>query len=208
VNPETDHHVSIDRLFEAARLKSELDADSQLHLKDCELCSSQLDWMETAADLGPNEENFEPPATLTEQVLGYIQTPSLLAQLRGFVVASLSFDSFLQPAAAGVRGDDGSRQMTYGADDFEIALWLRRAENHTLTITGQVLNKTAGSMEGSSGHVDLVVEGDHIRSSALSEWGEFSFRDLPQIAYSLHISIPNRVMCIPNLPTTDDERTR
>jgi hypothetical protein len=200
-------HIDVSKLFENARLKAALDGESQSHLAHCDVCTGRLSWMQTAADLGVRELAYEPPESILNSVLQLGRSGSLLKQLQNFVVAVLTFDSYRDPAVVGVRSEEGaSRQMTYEADDVEIAVWVRRSENRTVTLTGQVLSKNAGPVEDAAGRVDLVAGGDHIQTTPLSQWGEFLFPDLPHTQFGLHVSLADRVVLIPSLPMIDDER--
>lgn len=202
-----DNHIAVVTLFEHARLKTELEPASQSHLDKCDHCRHRLNWMQTAANIGARELTYEPPQSVMDKVLGLGRNVFRLKQLRNFIVATLKFDSFSEPAPAGVRGKDAAaRQMTYEADDVEIGLWLRRSEDGSLTLTGQVLSKSSGTIKTTPGHVDLIVEGDHIRTSPLSPWGEFSFPDLPQNQYGLQVSFLDRVLRVPSLPIINEGR--
>ena len=199
------NHIAISTLFERARTKTELDMTSQNHLRECEFCRGRLSWMETASGLGAKEPSYEPPKSVMDNVLS-LGRPSRLKQLRNFVVASLTFDSFKDLASVPVRTEGATaRQMTYEAEEFEIGLWLRWSGDRTLTLTGQVLSKTAGPIKESSAHVDLVIDGDHIKTATLSPWGEFSFPDLPQTRFGLHVSFLDRVLRIPSILLVDEE---
>jgi len=201
-------HLAIDALFESVRMQAVLDAESQSHLSHCDLCRDRLSWMQTAADLGTQESEYEPPRTAVDKVLQLGREPSALKQLSNFIVASLTFDSFREAAAEGVRADDSARQMTYRADDVDIALWLRRSEEGTMTLAGQVTSKTLSTLQDNSDYVDLVVGGDHLRTSSFSPWGEFLFPDLMPSSYSLHISLADRMLRIPSIPVINDERSQ
>jgi hypothetical protein len=162
--------------------------------------------MQGVARVGVNDASYEPPEEALQNVLR-LAAPSRLKQLSNFLIATFTFDSFSAPATAGVRAAGAaSRQMTYEADDLEIALWLRRSENQTVTLTGQISSRMSGAIEDASGKVELVVKGDHIKSSPLSKWGEFLFPDLPQTQYGLYVSLLDRVVLIPLLPMIDEER--
>jgi hypothetical protein len=194
-------HIAIGTLFESARMKAGLDASFQSHLNDCDLCRGRLSWMETAASLGNRELGYEPPKALLDNVLALGRRPGLLKQLRNFIVASMTFDSFNNLAPAGVRhATTAARQITYEAGDVEIAISLQPAQAHAITITGQVLRKDGSAIEDKSGQVDLVLEGDHVASSSLSLWGEFVFPDLPSAPYALQVSALDQVVRIPVLP--------
>jgi len=197
-----DSHVPIGSLFESARMNTLLDAASQAHLEGCNECRTKLSWMETAARLGSREMTYEPAPEVLNQVLGLVRTPGRMKQLRNFILASLSFDSFAGTAPAGLRANEAAaRQLTYEADDIEIALSITGALERTFTITGQVISKSGAPIhDSSSASADLVDEGDHIKSSALSNWGEFMFEGLSEGDYDLQMTLDNlRVVRISSL---------
>jgi hypothetical protein len=157
--------------------------------------------METAASLGTQELEYEPPQALLSNVLQLGRRPGLLKQLRDCIVASMTFDSFNSLAPVGVRRTGAAaRQLTYEAGDVEIAISLQPAPAHTITVTGQVLRKDGSTIDDKSAHVDLIVEGDHVAAAPLSPWGEFVFPDLSPAAYALQVSVLDRVVRIPALP--------
>ncbi len=201
-------HLAIASLFESVRMQAALDAESQSHLETCDLCRGRLSWMQTAADLGAQESEYEPPLAAVDKVLQLGREPSGLKQLGNFIVASLTFDSFREAAAEGVRTEGSARQMTYRADDVDIALWLRRSEEGTMTLAGQVMSKSSPTLQDNSDYVDLVVGGDHVRTCSFSPWGEFLFPDLMPSSYSLHVSLADRMLRIPSIPVIDDERNQ
>jgi hypothetical protein len=201
-----NEHLAIAGLFERARFKIELDSAAQSHLNSCDMCRQRLSWMEVAAELGPRELAYEPPKSLMDNVLALGRNKSLLKQVSNAIVALLTFDSFKDLAPAGVRHSKPmSRQLTYEGDDLEIGLWVRRSEDRTMTVSGQVLDKSSGPIQDASGHVDLVFEGEHIRTTPLSPWGEFVFTGLPKNQYSLQVFVLDRVLQIPSLSVIDEE---
>lgn len=192
-----DGHIAAGTLFESARFKSELDSTSQTHLNDCNLCQETLSWMMTTANMGTEEATYEPPASAVENVLR-LGRPSKLKQLRNLIVASLTFDSASRLAPVGVRSaETNERQLTYQAEGIEIGLSMRRSENRTLTLTGQVLRQPPTPNQDTSASIDLVVEGDHVANSTLSPWGEFVFSNVPDADYTLHIALPDLVVRVP-----------
>jgi hypothetical protein len=193
-------HIAIGTLFESARMKVGLDTASQSHLNDCDLCRGRHSWMEAATSLGHQELEYEPPRDVLDKVLQLSRRPSLIKQLRNFIVASMTFDSFNNLAPAGVRHAETTvRQITYEADEVEIAISVQPSQPHTMTLTGQVLRKDGTAIEDKTAHVDLVLLGDHIAASWLSPWGEFVFPNVPSAAYALQVSVHDRVVRIPAL---------
>ena len=135
---------------------------------------------------------------------------SLLAALTDFsssrstLLALLTFDSFKQLAPAGTRsGKASSRQLTFEAPDVEVGVLLRRSDDRTVSVSGQVLDKASGPITDPAAQVDLVVDGDHLMSSSLSPWGEFVFSAVPNGPYGLQIYLLDQMVEIP-LPSIDE----
>lgn len=189
-------HIPAGTLFEKARLKTELSADAQSHLASCTLCRNELSWMEVAGGM----DLQDPPQSVMDKVIQAGRNPSRLKQLRNVITALLTFDS-LNLVPAGIRsGAAASRQLTFQTDDIEIGIWLRPLSGQKMTLSGQVLGKSSGPVQDTSAYVDLIVEGDHIRSTPLSAWGEFMFTDLPETPCSLQFYFRDRVLRIFPIP--------
>jgi hypothetical protein len=198
MNFAADGHIEIGELFESARLKRELNSDVRSHIDHCAMCQDRLSWMQTATALGAGETGYEPPQALVDNVLRFGQ-PQLLKKIRNFIVASLTFDSMTSAAPVGVRRTEStSREMTYQAGDLSIALSVQRSGDGKRSLTGQVLGPHS-PMDDISAHADLVVDGDHVANSPLSNWGEFRFQDLPEGTCGLRIQIADRTISIPKL---------
>ena len=195
------NHISIATLFERVRLKTELDSAAQSHLEACTFCRNQLSWMEVAAGLGPKQLAYEPPESLMAKVLQIGRNTSRLKQLRNVIVALPKWDSFSEPAPVGIRhGEPSSRQIIFEANDLEIGIWLRPSQGQSLTLLGQILDKSSGPIQDPSAYVDLIAEGDHIKASPLSQWGEFVFTEVPKTPYGLQFYFHDRIVQIPSMP--------
>jgi hypothetical protein len=195
----TTEHIPIEALFERARLKTALSDNAQIHLASCDHCRNQLSWMEVAADL----ELQDPPQSVMDKVIQAGRNKSRLKQLRNVITALLTFDSF-KLAPVGVRSEGtSSRQMTFDGEGVEVGVWLRPLPEQKMAISGQVSSKSSGPIQDTSAYVDLVVDGDHVKSTPLSSWGEFVFHDLPQIPCSLQIYFRDRVMRIEPIAMVD-----
>jgi hypothetical protein len=193
-------HIPLATLFERARLKTELDAASQSHLGGCDSCRNQLSWMEIAAELDPHD----PPQSAVDKAVQIGRNAPRLKQLRNIIVALLTFDSFSDLAPVGVRrSETGSRQMTFEGEGMEVGIRLQSSENKTLTLSGQVSDKSSGPIQDASARIDLVLDGDHVRTSGLSQWGEFIFSAVPKAQYTLQVYFLDRVLQIPSLPLAD-----
>jgi len=198
-------HIALVSLFERARLNTELDSKAQAHLESCHICRGRLNWMQVSTGLGARELSYDPPASVMQNVLQLGRNTSRLRQLRNAVVALLTFDSFKQAAPAGIRSNKASsRQMTFEARDVEVGVLLRRSDDRTFSVSGQVLDKASGPIQDPAAHVDLVVDGDHVMSSFLSPWGEFVFSAVPNGPYGLQIYFLDQMLQIPSLPPIDE----
>ena len=107
----------------------------------------------------------------------------------GRVLASLVFDSFTQPALAGARGGDSSRQLVFRASEFDVHVRISgRQENRQ--ITGQIMTRTLGGPVNLA-KVHLLSNGERVRSAAPDSLGEFEFENTPDGQLSLQIDLPN-----------------
>lgn len=194
-------HIPIETLFERARLKTNLSDPAQSHLASCDHCRNQLSWMELTTDL----DMQDPPQSVMDTVIQFGRNTSRLRQLGNVITALLTFDS-LRLAPAGVRSEGASsRQMTFTADGMEVGVWLRALPDLKMTLSGQVSGQSSGPIQDASAYVDLVVDGDHIKSTPLSSWGEFVFQDLPQMTCSLQINFRDQVLQVSAIALADEK---
>jgi hypothetical protein len=112
-------------------------------------------------------------------------SPSLWSQLR----AALRFDSTLQPAVAGLRGEgDALRQWVFATEHLDIALNLQpRPVDQRLDLLGQLLpNDESLELEGFV--VELWRGEKLITLAAVDDLGEFAFAALEPGLYRLVIA--------------------
>jgi hypothetical protein len=113
------------------------------------------------------------------------RTPGLLKR----IVASLSFDGGLMPAAglraAGVHGT--RRQLIYSADDLDVALdFWPRIRDENLDLVGQVFPHD--DMELGSFSVQLLRGETELAITAGDDSGDFAFESIPAGVYSMILS--------------------
>jgi len=196
------NHIPLATLFERVRMKTELDGETRSHLGSCDSCRNQLKWMEIAADL----DRHDPPQSVVDRAVQIGRSAFGLRRLRRVITAHLAFDSFKELAPAGIRsGESASRQMTFEGDGLEIRIWLRPSPNKTITLSGQVSDKSSGPIKDESARVDVVVEGDHVQTTSVTSWGEFLFTEVPEDEYGLNVYFSDRVLQIPSLPVAAKE---
>jgi hypothetical protein len=107
------------------------------------------------------------------------------------VFAAIVFDSFLQPAMAGVRGTApaNARQLILRADEFDIhiRIWSKHGDRQML---GQLLPcKDNEFVRKAQFH--LVQNKERIESTTSDETGEFHFTKVPAGELSLQIEMPH-----------------
>ena len=89
--------------------------------------------------------------------------------------------------------------MTFEAEDIEISLSFRASDQRNFVLTGQVAGKSGEPLPDLSGRVALVIEGEHIATTALTPWGEFMFQDVPRGSYALQFALSDRLLRIRSL---------
>ena len=105
------------------------------------------------------------------------------------VLAGLSFDSNLQPAAGlrAVGGQQSRRQLIYRANTFDLAVnILARGSDNNLDLDGQVLPREGAEPELFS--VQLLREGSQLALTVTDDLGSFAMRNVPPGHYELVLS--------------------
>ncbi|MDQ3302141.1 MAG: carboxypeptidase-like regulatory domain-containing protein [Actinomycetota bacterium] len=156
---------------------------------------AQAAWLRAFAEARDHVTLDSPPPEFRRRLLAVFEKqtegqenrrPSALRRL----VASLTFDSGLPSAMAGVRGaaTRGSRrQLVYTTDIADVVLNISpRDRGDNLEVEGQILPNEA--LEPDSFDVRLLRGAAEIRAASTDDFGEFSFRDLHPGAYELLLS--------------------
>ena len=123
------------------------------HLADCKQCTTEFLRWQRIRELTLGEASYQPPDQTVRIVKAAYAGSQLAAHrhqgARG--VVQILFDSFLQPALAGVRsGGSGTRRMLYGADPYQIDLQIEgQQEGKSLLVTGQLMDFRQPEMVGS-----------------------------------------------------------
>lgn len=147
------------------------------HLADgCEECSKALSQWQMLASAATKERAYAPPQDVVRMVKQEFTIQRPKSEEETTLIASLVFDSFAQPAAAGVRSAaSASRQLLYTAKEITIDL---RFEFQPLqskaVVVGQVLDKN----DPCSLPIPLLLfneNGAAVLEMQTSEYGEFQF---------------------------------
>ncbi|HSU88603.1 MAG TPA: hypothetical protein VLL56_07190 [Terriglobia bacterium] len=105
-------------------------------------------------------------------------------------MASLIFDSFLDPALAGARGTSVSaRQLVMRAEEFDIHIKIWGDPDHRQML-GQLLPRS-GARFVEAARFHLLQNGERLETASVDETGEFHFLDVPEGDLSLQIDLPN-----------------
>lgn len=125
-----------------------------------------------------------------------VREPGLLQRL----MASLSFDSGLQTAAAGARtagAEEEQRQLAFSTEIAEIVLDITpRAGGRNLDLSGQIF---ASGEEVSDGFTVRLLRGEsEVDITTSNELGEFTFEDIPYGGYELVLNAGRFEVLIPH----------
>ncbi len=156
---------------------------------------AQVAWLRAFAEARNHVTLDSPPPEVRRRLLAVFekrtetqaredQRPSALRRL----VASLTFDSGLETATAGVRGPamrGSRRQLVYTTDVADIVLDVltSNARVETVDVGGQVLPHD--DEEPGSFHVRLLDGASEVVVAATDEIGEFSFGAVPSGTYEI-----------------------
>jgi hypothetical protein len=177
--------------FAEGRLSKEEEAFWKKHMEVCSDCVRNVqEWQQLRVDLKRTRLIGAPERDLENafEIFGPNSSPESSAPRS--VLATIVFDSFLQPALAGARGGASTaRQMVMRAEEFDIHLKIWGDQNHR-QLMGQLLPRK-GMEFVSAARFHLLRNGERLESTGTDEMGEFHFTDLPEGALSLQIDLPN-----------------
>jgi hypothetical protein len=158
-----------------------------------EAAQAEVQWLRALARVS-RETVFDGPSSETrEELMRRFHAYGERRRSPGFLqrlVASLSFDSGLQPAF-GVRSSDSQeaalRHLIYTTDAVEIALNIRRRlGDGRLDLDGQVF--PADDTDPASFSIWLLSGVDEVSLTTSDELGEYSFESVPPGTYQILIS--------------------
>jgi hypothetical protein len=194
--PVSTNHYSIEAWTDFARGLDPAGQrrEMQSHLDGgCSACRRRLELLELAWVSSAMEAASEPPKWVVERALSVFPSPASRPASDWIRLAGeLFFDSWLTPAAAGLRAGSGaSRQLRYRAGDLEVELHLDRSSGiRNLQIIGQI--STAGGASGlGQAKVDLHA-GRITRAADCNDFGEFHLETKAEPGLRLQIHLPDR----------------
>ena len=168
--------------------KSTLDS----HVAACTECSELKQKFQALMTRLREDSSFEPPAELVQWGINLFQ-PVMQVESKGTlrkIIASLVFDTYDQPALAGVRRVGAPpRQLLFRAGDVDVDVKIESMEaNDRITLVGQVLSSTAKFFDNTP--VKLESHGIVRYRTRTNVVGEFSFDEVPKDTYHLSVDLP------------------
>jgi hypothetical protein len=187
------------------RLSAEDRNAAVMHLDGpCKSCQRRLALLQTVLRVTATDQTAAPSASILKRAIDIPLThranskPDVWRRL----VATLAFDSHLQPSLAATRGVSRERQMLFTAEQVDIDLQIKPAhEGHDLI--GQVLEEQAPgfisafvSLQGNTGQPQMAREAD--------SKGQFVFRGISPGVYDLMVDLENREIAVTGLEFRDE----
>jgi len=162
------------------------------HMEGCPQCTQDaFRWQQLAAALKrPHLENAPDQDLVNALRIFQHAKASAKSSVRS-ILASVVFDSFMQPAMAGVRGapPQTARQIVMRAEEFDIHLKIWGDPGHRQML-GQLLRRD-GTDFVRSAQLRLLRSGNELECVSADETGEFHFGDVPDGDLSLQIDLPH-----------------
>jgi hypothetical protein len=181
--------IALDQL--AGRLPDDQKAFWNRHLELCMECTAELGrWREL--EIGLRRSHLR--SASEESVKSALEIGSSQRNESGStgrsVIAAITFDSFFEPALAGVRGASAAaRQLVMRAEEFDIHIKIWGEAEHR-QLLGQLLPRS-GANFAETANLHLLQHGERLESATADRTGEFQFTDLPEGDLSLQIDLPH-----------------
>src|SRR5438067_3848685 len=174
-------HFTVEQWADFARQVTapDVSAKMQRHLDSgCRDCARSLSTMKKIAELAGREATYEPEAgilRIVKTLFAASQPATSADQVRE--ILPLVFDSFAQPAMAGVRTAIAtSRQLLYRKGGCCIDIRIEHVPgSKEASLVGRVLDSGQQGRDAASSLVELMSGERESASAASSSYGEFQF---------------------------------
>jgi hypothetical protein len=162
------------------------------HLTSCGDCSELRFELQGLVAHLQRESSCEPPVEVVQWGVELFQPviqPASGSRIRK-IIAALVFDTFDQPALAGIRRVGAPpRQLLFRAGDVDVDVKIEAMEaNDRITLVGQVLSSGAKFFDNTP--VKLESHGIVRYKTRTNLVGEFSFDEVPKDTYHLSVDLP------------------
>jgi hypothetical protein len=172
------------------------------HLEEgCAACAGELSFWQSTTAIAAGEPECEPPEYLLRRAKAAFAEWAWMCRQTG-LVAKPVFDTWLRPAAAGVRsGAAVARQMIFEAGDLTIDIQLQPG---TRPGESSVLGQIVRADEPNAGVPDAQLSarsgGTVVARAHSNEFGEFSLPAVPDDAVTLAIRLDGGRTILIGLP--------
>ena len=158
--------------------------------KGCKKCRQRMELMRQVFAVAEADNKNPVPefAVRVAKAIFAVQQPTRVRRLPS-LRPRLTFDSFLAPAAVGMRGERSTRrQMCYQAKDFSLDLLIEREQGGPhMTLVGQISNLKDPSKPMSEVPVFLRYGKSIVAHAVSNQFGEFQTEYKPQRGLRLHL---------------------
>ena len=176
------------------QLTEEAKALIDSHLSHCSGCLEIREELQQFVNWLQTDSTYEPPAETLEWGVSLFQPmlqpkESVGGRIRK-IVASLVFDTYDEPATAGVRRVGAPpRQLLFRAGDVDVDVKIEAMEtNDRISLVGQVLSNREKFFDNTP--VKLESHG-MVRYKTMTNFvGEFVFDEVPKDTYHLSVDLP------------------
>ena len=189
-------HINAEKLMEYrdGQLTDDAKALVDNHLSQCSSCSELKQELQQFMVFIESDAAFEPPAEVLQWGVSLFQPilqprESIGGQVRK-IVASLVFDTFDEPALAGVRRVGAPpRQLLFRAGAVDVDVKIESVEtNDRISLVGQVLSNSEKFFDNTP--VKLESHGMVRYKTLTNSVGEFVFDEVPKDTYHLSVDLP------------------
>src|SRR6186997_782558 len=189
-------HVNAEKLmvYRDGHSTEESKAMIDSHLAHCTECSQMNQELQEFVIWLESDSSFEPPADVLQWGMSLfqplLQTKESVGGKVRRIVASLVFDTFDEPALAGVRRVGAPpRQLLFRAGDVDVDVKIESMEaNDRISLVGQVLSNNEKFFDNTP--VKLESHGT-VRYKTMTNFvGEFVFDEVPKDTYHLSVDLP------------------
>jgi hypothetical protein len=162
------------------------------HLDTCSECNELRQELQHLVTRLQHESICEPPSQLVQwgiELFQPVMQPASGGRIRK-IIAALVFDTFDQPALAGIRRVGAPpRQLLFRAGDVDVDVKVESMEaNDRITLVGQVLSTGAKFFDNTP--VKLESHGIVRYKTKTNVVGEFTFDEVPKDTYHLSVDLP------------------
>jgi hypothetical protein len=169
------------------RLDRTQNKKTQTHISECKDCSEKLQWAQESLDAMKSMALVDAPDYVIQKAISIF--PKKAAKFSDWVLAKLSFDSWLTPQMAGVRAEEaGPRQRIYQTDSCKIILMTEPYRWIGQLVPTQPGVETAGCL------VELTSKHKVLKSTVTNQNGEFMLTGKPSKNAELKIHGPEAIL--------------